>query len=308
MNVLQLLHTHDIRVNDVSHMAQGVKTRKPSSAKAVDNLFDPMDGLRWGLRKIHDQALFVQECIEADNMKSAAQSFEVVRQLASNIKKYLSLFSIENSCRLERTDVHDMNNAFHGLYGMTECICRGMQNGAAINMKSVRTIMISAKVILQIMDVGSKLREKNKTLSQIVHDAVDLAKACREDKIDEIAFYVDANDEEVMISQHVGVYMRSIMNLVINAIDAVCMDRDHSIVWINVYRSDDRIHVSVIDNGCGIRQELIDEVFKSGFTTKGNKGSGLGLYYTKRAIETCGGSVSIETQEMGVTVHISLPY
>jgi len=65
------------------------------------------------------------------------------------------------------------------------------------------------------------------------------------------------------------------------------------------------IIVSVSDTGAGIKPELLPFVFQRGVS---EKGSGLGLSICKRAIETHGGTVDIESKVgEGTTVYFSIP-
>ena len=64
----------------------------------------------------------------------------------------------------------------------------------------------------------------------------------------------------------------------------------------------------VEDNGCGMDYEIKRKVFTSFFTTKGTKGTGLGLLVTKKIVQEHGGSVDIEsTPGSGSVFRITLP-
>ena len=62
----------------------------------------------------------------------------------------------------------------------------------------------------------------------------------------------------------------------------------------------------VRDNGSGIPQELLDEIWKKGFSRRNS--SGLGLSFIKQVVEQCGGQVSLESVEnQGTVVTVVLP-
>jgi PAS domain S-box-containing protein len=73
--------------------------------------------------------------------------------------------------------------------------------------------------------------------------------------------------------------------------------------------------VQVTDQGTGIRPEIRDDLFRPFFTTKGEQGSGLGLWITKGIVEKHAGTISVEsmlaTEETpdihGTTFTIFLP-
>ena len=72
---------------------------------------------------------------------------------------------------------------------------------------------------------------------------------------------------------------------------------------------DDRIvEVLVCDSGIGIKPENLSKVFEMRWTTKGGKGMGFGLFWTKDYIEGLGGSIEVESVwENGTTFRVRLP-
>ncbi|MFW6142448.1 MAG: PAS domain-containing protein [Candidatus Saliniplasma sp.] len=64
--------------------------------------------------------------------------------------------------------------------------------------------------------------------------------------------------------------------------------------------NDDEYCVCIIeDDGVGIQDDKKEEVFKKGFTTGKNRGTGLGLYLVKMLVESYGGSVEVKDSELG---------
>jgi len=62
------------------------------------------------------------------------------------------------------------------------------------------------------------------------------------------------------------------------------------------------------DTGAGIPPQIIDKLFARGFTTKGEKGTGAGLYQSKIIIENFGGTISVQSElGKGTTFTIRLP-
>lgn len=65
-----------------------------------------------------------------------------------------------------------------------------------------------------------------------------------------------------------------------------------------------KIQIQINDNGCGIENGSLKNVFEPFFSTK-ESGSGLGLAISKRLIEQIGGSIKIESEvDLGTTVTI----
>lgn len=66
--------------------------------------------------------------------------------------------------------------------------------------------------------------------------------------------------------------------------------------------------ITISDNGIGITQENLDKIFDPFFSTKANKGFGLGLSISYGIIENHGGKISVQSQVgVGTQFRISLP-
>jgi two-component system NtrC family sensor kinase len=104
---------------------------------------------------------------------------------------------------------------------------------------------------------------------------------------------------------------RCIMNLVSNAVDATPEGGGKRILLrtsLEETGGDGTVCVRVQDQGSGIPVEARDKVFDLLFSTKGSKGTGLGLALTRKIIEEHGGTVSFETElGAGTTFLLRLP-
>jgi len=52
------------------------------------------------------------------------------------------------------------------------------------------------------------------------------------------------------------------------------------------------------DNATGIPKEVLPRIFEKGFTTKGDKGTGLGLYIIKEIVKSYGGTIEVESRHI----------
>ncbi|MBW2258121.1 MAG: HAMP domain-containing histidine kinase, partial [Deltaproteobacteria bacterium] len=101
-------------------------------------------------------------------------------------------------------------------------------------------------------------------------------------------------------------------NLIANAIDACTwdpdIDKEHR-VTVGVHEvSDARLAIEVRDNGTGIAEENRSKILTRMFSTKGMRGTGLGLLLTRKAVERGGGKIEFESTEgRGTLFRIELP-
>jgi two-component system NtrC family sensor kinase len=122
-------------------------------------------------------------------------------------------------------------------------------------------------------------------------------------------------DAEGRLSAIGGELQQVFANLILNAVDAV---GEGGTVKIHVYdsrgwrkQSQHGIRVVIADDGMGIRPEHRNEIFEPFFSTKGDKGTGLGLWICSEIIERHGGYITMRSKtnggRTGTTFSIFLP-
>lgn len=80
-----------------------------------------------------------------------------------------------------------------------------------------------------------------------------------------------------------------LVNLIRNAVQAV--ETESGRVNIQVGCTEDRAYVQVMDNGTGVPDEQLEQIWAPFFTTKEGTGTGLGLHVSKAIVERHGGTL-----------------
>lgn len=104
-------------------------------------------------------------------------------------------------------------------------------------------------------------------------------------------------------------FIQVVLNLIKNAKDVLVQNKiQNPIISISSTAVDEKLIVEVKDNGGGVDEKIIDEIFKPYFTTKDkNSGTGLGLYMSKMIIEEhLGGNLSVENKDGGACFKIEI--
>jgi CheY-like chemotaxis protein len=114
-------------------------------------------------------------------------------------------------------------------------------------------------------------------------------------------------EEPLWVSGDAGTINHSVMNLCINAIDA--MPRGGTLTLRTAVPEAGWAEVSVVDTGEGMPPEVLAHVLEPFFTTKDvGKGTGLGLSMTYGVIKDHGGTMDISSAPgQGTTVTLRLP-
>jgi len=95
-------------------------------------------------------------------------------------------------------------------------------------------------------------------------------------------------------------------NIIKNAVEAVADNHDSKWVRITVKRAGRDVMVLVSDNGPGISEEALKNVFRRSVTTK-KEGTGVGLMITKDLIVRNRGEIKMRNSAPGLTVETLLP-
>jgi PAS domain S-box-containing protein len=98
--------------------------------------------------------------------------------------------------------------------------------------------------------------------------------------------------------------VRVVSNLVKNSVEAI---NGAGTLTLRGFHDENGLTIQVVDDGDGIKQELLPQVFTPFFTTK-ESGTGIGLSYVKETVEAHGGVVCIASLEgEGTTVSLQFP-
>jgi signal transduction histidine kinase len=98
-----------------------------------------------------------------------------------------------------------------------------------------------------------------------------------------------------------------VMNLLSNALDAVEPQKG-LIRVVCRYDADNRSTIiEVIDNGPGIPSSMMKHMFELFHSTKGNRGTGIGLAVAKKIVDEHEGSITVKSTPEGTTFTIRLP-
>ncbi|CAG9622957.1 ATP-binding protein [Sutcliffiella rhizosphaerae] len=123
--------------------------------------------------------------------------------------------------------------------------------------------------------------------------------------IQQVVMEVVYLEEDIRIDCEANQIKQVLINIIKNGMEAM---PDGGKIKIQYYLEAGNVYLSVMDEGHGIAKEMLENVGKPFFTTKG-QGTGLGLMVSMKIIENHGGNLTIHSEEYnGTTIIISLPY
>ncbi|MGD8887916.1 MAG: hybrid sensor histidine kinase/response regulator [Desulfobacterales bacterium] len=102
----------------------------------------------------------------------------------------------------------------------------------------------------------------------------------------------------------------ALMNILENALDACARDKSkksHKVTF-GVRQQREHILFEIFDDGIGMDTETQDKLFTPFFSSKGDKGTGLGLFISNKFIEQHGGKINVKsTPGKGTRFQIEIP-
>ncbi|HSO76060.1 MAG TPA: response regulator [Blastocatellia bacterium] len=111
-------------------------------------------------------------------------------------------------------------------------------------------------------------------------------------------------ETEALASVDAAAMRSTLMNLILNSVQA--MNRG-GMLRVSTARSDDGVQLEIVDNGSGMTEEEVKNVFEPFYTTK-SKGLGLGMSFAAKVIEQHGGSILVDSRlREGTRISIMLP-
>jgi len=102
---------------------------------------------------------------------------------------------------------------------------------------------------------------------------------------------------------------RAVLNIVTNAIDACEGAQDARVSIVNEWDAQkSAARIRITDNGVGIDESDIGSIFQFFASSKGSRGTGLGLPVSRKIIAEHGGTISVSSQPgQGSAFTIELP-
>jgi CheY-like chemotaxis protein len=212
---------------------------------------------------------------------------------------------------------HDFNNALTMVLGYSELLLPYVQEHAPAKELGYLHHVISAAqdathVVSRLRDFyrpagGNEIRLAV-DLNEIVQQAVSLTLPRWSSKslADGVQIEVVTDLQTVpMISAHAPELREVLTNLIFNAVDAMPAG---GVITISTSIADDLVRLAVSDTGIGMTEEERCRCLEPFFTTKGERGTGLGLSVVYGIIQRHGGVIDVLSEKnSGTTFDIRLP-
>lgn len=196
---------------------------------------------------------------------------------------------------------HHIKNIMQGLRGGSYLVDTGLKNDDDATLRKGWNIVErnQNRIYSLVMDMLTFSKERRPELApadvnQVVRDVCELMQG----RADELRIKLDmrlAQRVPKSLFDAEGMH-RAVLNIVTNAFDVLEGDSDGKVQILTGYEADDeQLFVEVIDNGPGIPEEELPRLFSLFESTKGARGTGLGLAVSQKILREHGGEISVES-------------
>lgn len=223
-----------------------------------------------------------------------------VTQAKKTEEALLRAESLATVGRMVTTIAHEINNPLETIGNILYLLRNSVPNADAL--KYVDTAQEELKRVSEITRVtlahqrGSSSRAEPVTISKLLDNVLAL-QSLNTGGLTVHAQRRYRTDGLVIASR--GELRQVFSNLILNAMDALAMSGNTLILGVRAARDvltgQNGVRVTVLDNGPGIAPEHRSQLFEAFYTTKGEKGTGIGLWVTKNIVAQHGGTIRMRS-------------
>jgi len=243
-----------------------------------------------------------------------------VTYYAKDVTRLIDSIKLVSMGEMSAGVAHELNSPLTAIVGNSQLLLRetSSENPQYQLIKDIHSSGIRCQRIIKNLLTFSRQDEftfEDVDLNEVVENA--LALAAYQIEKSKIELVANLNPEIPKLSGSANGIEQIIVNLLLNAKDAVedklrnNGDSEKGVITIET-----RLHpegtlaiLDITDNGCGIQQEHVPQIFNPFYTTKqSGKGTGLGLSVSLGIAQAHGGFIDLETTVgKGSTFSLILP-
>ena len=213
---------------------------------------------------------------------------------------------------------HDFNNILGIIMGVSELSLMDCSDEKINkNLELILNQTIRGRNLTKNLVAFAKPQEPKQEFFKI-NEKIDLVLNLMRKDLENIEIRVDHGSDVPDVLADSGMIEHALVNLLQNSIHATSKTK-YPRIMIRTYRLDKNIYFEIEDNGCGIPEEHLKDIYEPSFTLKGSKdmtgayktdikGTGYGMANAKKYIEQHNGKISVESVvDSGTKFIISLP-
>jgi len=250
-------------------------------------------------------------------IRNEANEITQVMEMATNITQIRQLQDHLTSLGLM------LGSMSHGMKGMLTALDGGIylletgierQDMERTSRAFEQVRLVVDRIRKMVLDIlyftkSRKLEYQKIDLHELIHSITNIVQASASHHNIEIKVSLPPSPETIEVDP--DWFRSALVNFLENAVDACSSDtvKDKHFIKFDIFLEDtDLVCFEITDNGMGMDQETREKMFTLFFSSKGSKGTGLGLFVSNQVIRQHGGTITVESEvKTGSRFKICIP-
>jgi signal transduction histidine kinase len=261
-------------------------------------VWTPLARLEEGLQRVSEGDLTAEVAVEStDELGRVATHFNQMTRVLRDRAEEQGRFAAAGE--LLAGVAHEVNNPLMAIAAHAELRLADtdLSDEARVEMQSIlRQARRASKLLrglLRFVRAGEQ-RAAHVNLNDVARSAIDLVSY--RFTVDEVSIEGRLDPSLPPVHGDPNRLEQVLVNLLSNALDALRGVRPPRRLVVDSFVEQGRVCVAVSDNGPGVAAEIADRLFRPFATTKGRRGTGLGLYISRQLIREAAGDLGLDSQ------------
>jgi len=256
--------------------------------------------------------------VEEELRDSNKRLEEVLEQLKFSQTKIVQNERLSALGQMSSGIAHDFNNMLTPILGYCDLLIRSPEYRKD-SEKVLRYARIISTAASDAAKIITRLRKSYRprvgnekfariNVNEIISDAIELTQPLWKNQAHMRGINISIHNDfrsKFSVDGNAAELREAMTNLIFNAVDAIHQGGE---ITLRTYDKDSFVFIDVCDNGIGMNEEVQRRCLEPFYSTKGERGTGLGLTMVFGIIQRHGGEIDIEsTSGKGTRFSIRIP-